>query len=50
MKDHLSAIIIALAIVFATIIHAFANRYTPSSEHDFSYVVDKWTGVKKTGF
>ena len=49
MKNHLSAIIIATAIVLATIIHAFANRYTATSEHDFTYVVDKWTGHKKSG-
>jgi hypothetical protein len=47
MKDHLSAIIIALAIVLAAIICGMTNRYVPCGTHDTVYVIDKWTGKQK---
>jgi len=47
MKDHLSAIIIAIAIVLAAIILGITNRYFPGATHDTVYVFDKWTGKQK---
>lgn len=44
MKDRLSAIIIAIAIVLAAMIYGIMSRYVPCATHDTVYVYDKWTG------
>lgn len=46
----LPAIIIAAAILLSTIIYALATRYTPAHETDYTSVVDRWTGHRRSSF
>lgn len=44
------SLILAIALVLSTMIYALASRYTPAHETDYTSVVDRWTGHRRSSF
>jgi hypothetical protein len=44
IKQHFGSVVIAVAILLAVIIHAFATRYAAVHHSGVVIIVDHWTG------